>query len=470
MPIHVIDNGSFKIRCVMKKIHFILIIICFFYNPISATVYIKLNLNDCLNCLSVLYELEKMSEIDTLNIILPQSELIQQNELEEKFEFSKFKKMRVLFLDTLYKNIPCIYAENTQIIILNSKKKLIYNSLLKKVDLPKIRFFAKFGKEQIISTEKIYNIKRDYFDVIRNNVIFYNHFGNFSILNLSSLAFQDIKLDSIAIRGVYKNYYKDSFEKCYPVTLAVLNETPTTKPHLSTVQMVGNKFIFVIGFNDVRIVGEDTQFHIRHTLISYSSSTKKWSEPFTLKSKYLPKNYDIGRLTSMNGLPCLEINNTDNDLSSIGLITVDTILHEINLNNVINIIPTNKEIENKISNLEDKNSYMLTDLGYVYFYHDSMYSCIANKNIYIPLPFKKEVYNSAKLYNIRYDIYSKNYIVLYEKVGEGMYALEFNNNVVIQSKYLGSLDEMFYIYCSFLHNRAIIYYNKNLHGLQTIDL
>lgn len=294
----------------MRILVFILML---FFNTTSANeIIITFNPLDCITCTSGLFFIGNEGAVSSVKIVVREIYKEDSAELNEKFEFYKYPKLKVMYNDKLYTKLnghSNDIEKNKLFIISNDGKKVVYAQELNKLNLTQLKAILnnaasnnaliKSASDNVYNASTNNNVKLrvddsicysainkklNLFDVNKNDIISADIFGKFAFYNTDEQKLNTVfKIDSAAITFLYKCYYRNKFKERFPVINAIMDESPSFKPFINSVKYVSkDTAVITIQVKDYFIDGKNDTALLGHGLVlKYNSKYKKILAAYT---------------------------------------------------------------------------------------------------------------------------------------------------------------------------------------------
>jgi|GEM_PF-5109230 len=289
----------------------ILMSLLFLLNTAFANeVIITFNPLDCITCTSGIFLLSDDASVKQMKVVVKEMYREDSAELNEKYEFHKFPKLQVCYNDGLYNRLNGGVAKeikeidkNRLFIVSDDGRRILYTQELDKLNLTQLkRILANTGADVVVANSSpsavmgvdgyakqglipadsfcysAINKKLNVFDVKDKSIISSDVFGKYAFFNTDSRSYsQMFRIDSAAIVFLYKSYYGRKFDERYPVMKTIMDETPSFKPVVNSINAVStDTVVAVFQVKDYFLDEKNDTALLGHGLImKYNVKTKK---------------------------------------------------------------------------------------------------------------------------------------------------------------------------------------------------
>ncbi|MBS1778313.1 MAG: hypothetical protein JST70_03250 [Bacteroidetes bacterium] len=234
-------------RPISLRIILLLMIFALRYHCSAAiNIYIPFDPKNCINCSAGLYSLCREPSVQQLTLILKEEYRADEQDLNETYEFNKFPKIKLVYSDSLYRTWS--HTDNAiDLVIADDGNKEIYRSDLRRLNMQKIRTvcagqkvagdtvlcYSSFGRKMLG-----FNVAYPY--------VFSLGMHSRSAVNISQQTELPVKITDTLSITLYKNLYKQQFDKKYPFVKSMIEGTPVYKPQVSGQGKWDDNSIFVL--------------------------------------------------------------------------------------------------------------------------------------------------------------------------------------------------------------------------------
>lgn len=446
------------------------------YNTTFANeIVITFNPLDCITCTSGLFLIGKEDAVSSVKVVVREIYKEDSAELNEKFEFYKYPKLKVLYSDKLYNKLngqSNDIEKNKLFIISNDGKKVVYAQELNKLNLSQLKVILKGGTSNNSVTkntsESVFNAaannsikltvndsicysainkKLNLFDVNENDIISSDIFGKFAFYKIDEQKLNNIfKIDSAAISYLYKCYYRNRFKERFPVINAIMQESPSFKPVINSIKYVSKdtavitfqiKDYFIDSKNDTALLGYGL-------VVKYNTKFRKIITAYT-SDETVPKDFYMWYVYS-----------NENKYYTQGLDGNDFCLYEVMLNDRKQTYSLgNKLIHGrpeeykklKVPSTEEDN-IIFNDGVCAFVYDNLIFDLAKGRTISMPLAGAANLKEHYRLVDIKQDdkffyiMYLSGSNILSSKLSKN--STEFKETVIGDKQHIDEYNVKFY--------------------------
>lgn len=251
----------------------------------NYTVYIVLDLNDCINCSVHLYELNKKVPKNNITILFKEKYKKDSALVFDKFGLNNTTG-RIIFSDTLFEK----YSGNTvgsSVTVVNDGKS-VYNVLLKEIETDK--FMSVLEKYSGCKLSVKENYTRYIFDTDSSIITYEHEFGRFFYIHNSDRI--QFYCDAPLLEKIYKEYYGDDvWNAKYLQYQQIKKEAPAVAPGLVSARKVSDSLIAFVA--EVKMIEqgdkEDNLLIKNKYFLCYYNTAGVLKNCFYLDDSYLSK-------------------------------------------------------------------------------------------------------------------------------------------------------------------------------------
>ncbi len=454
----------------------------FITTNVSASVVLKINISDCVNCTVILSEIKKSKEIEQCQMVFPKQFERDNKDIVSKYALDDWKNLTILYNDSTFDALNSLTeSDATEMFIFNSKNTIIFQADLKKLNLGAMKFFAQYDAEQVFDIPEINDVNFEAIKMFGTMAICKDFFNRVYIVNLKTKKVHIIEVNDSLIERMYKLYYGKEYKTQYPVMKKLMQDAPSWKPSITTNNFVMQRNGKLLILYNVRYYsyagGSDTIVSVRSMIGEYDV------ESSTMETLYLPKADNVIAnsdstvtifLTEFLSKPYLLCGNESsiNFKSTFYPILLDKARNEyFTKGQPIIAYPNNYYADKSI--FMGRYLTSTSTSAVAYWYSDSLYNMLSKEMVKIPYIGSRERIKQFAALGNTYDFVQNHYHILYILNEEHFYHhLKFDTDgTVLTDTRLGNDDiELYARPVDFIHPNQLVYFNKKNGRLCTLDL
>jgi len=287
----------------LAKLLGVVILPFLFTIKVSAQVFIKLNVQDCAKCSSLLTELNDVSDLDTAFVVVPKSYMEEAGIMKKELGLDKFNKYNYIFSDSLFQYFQDQGGLLGSKIIIKREGHIVYMAPLEDSYLDNILYNIKLDKKRAICPTPVLNKYIEGVAQSGHYVISQDRYNNVMVFDLLNNTHHEIRMDKKEnLEFLYRSLYGKKFTKRFPIMKKIIEETPKLKPSIywGYVMLKGGKIILSYLPWDFKIEGKDSSISMTSNVMIYDLKKEQFIAGFNKDTESAFAEKELMKVMKLN--------------------------------------------------------------------------------------------------------------------------------------------------------------------------